>query len=54
MNDHAIEVLEVAAAGARQRGRLMDDCVRPGGGDRLTYRTRVERVERDRLGSEPA
>ena len=52
LSEGAIEVLEVAEA--RQRGRLMDDRVGPGGGNRLAYCPRVERVEHDRLGSEPA
>ena len=52
LGEGPIEVLEVADA--RQRGRLMDDRVGPGGGDRLAYCPRVERVEHDRLGSEPA
>ena len=45
-------MLEVVEAG--QRGRLMDNRVRPRGGNRRAYRRRVEGVEHDRLGSEPA
>ena len=45
-------MLEVADA--RQRGRLMDDRVGPGGGNRLADCAGVERVEHDWLGAEPA
>jgi hypothetical protein len=54
LGEGAIEMLEVAAADARQRGRLIDDRVGPGGGNRLAHCPRVERVEHSRLGSEPA
>jgi hypothetical protein len=54
LGEGAVEMLQVAAANPRQRGRLMDDRVGLGGGDRLALRPRVERVEHGRLSSQPA
>ena len=52
LGEGAIEMPEVADA--RQRGRLMDDRVGLGGGNRLAHCVGIERVEHDRLGPEPA
>jgi hypothetical protein len=51
-HEAAIEMLDVADA--RQRGRLMDDRAELGGGNHLAYCPGVERVEHDRLASQPA
>jgi hypothetical protein len=49
LREAAVEVLEVAQAA--ERGRLVDDRVRPGGDDGIAHRGRVEQVEHDRLGA---
>jgi hypothetical protein len=52
LGEDAVEV--AGGARVRERGRLMDDRVGLGGGDRLAYCPGVERVEHDRLGAETA
>jgi hypothetical protein len=47
--------VQVAAeAHVRQGGRLVDDRVGPGGGNRLADRRGIQDVEYDRLGAERA
>ena len=48
MTEGAVEVLEVAQVG--ERGRLVEDCVRPVGDDRLHDRVPVKQVEMARHG----
>jgi hypothetical protein len=52
LGEAAVEVLEVAQVG--ERGRLVDDRIGPGGGNRLADGRRVEQVENDRLRPERA
>ena len=48
MTEGAVEDLEVAQIG--ERGRLVEDCVRPVGDDRLRDRVPVKQVEMARHG----
>jgi len=52
LREAAVEVLEVAQAG--EGGGLVDDRVRPRGGDGVSHRVAVEQIEHHRLRTECA